>query len=71
MMREAGRGSGLQHHACGDRGEHVGVHILVTLCRFDSFRGLGSFLGPFIPCERRLAILGNLEIQGREFGTAF
>ena len=42
--------------ACGSRGEHRLVHIRSTLCRFDDKLALRSKLGPFIPCERRLAI---------------
>ena len=49
----------------------VMVHILVTLCRFDSKPGPHALLGPFIPCERRLAISLFLEIQGRDFWTGF
>ena len=43
------------------------VHILVTLCRFDSFGGLRSYPGPFIPWERRLAEMEYPGIQGRDF----
>ena len=51
---------------------HVtGVHIWATLCRFDEFEHLGSYSGPFIPCERRLSISGILEIQGRGLWTGF
>ena len=46
-------------------------YILVTLCRFDHKPELGSYLGPFIPCERRLAQMRILEIQGRAFATPF
>ena len=41
------------------------VH-LVTLCRFDSNPSGRLYLGPFIPCERRLAQQRILEIQGRD-----
>ena len=47
------------------------VHILVTLRRFDDKVGLRSNSGPFIPCERRLAIMEYLEIQGRAFLSSF
>ena len=47
------------------------VYILVTLCRFDHNQGGTALLGPFIPCERRLALDGFLEIQGRDFTTGF
>ena len=47
------------------------VHISVTLCRFDDNMALASNSGPFIPCERRLAISGNLRIQGRGLWTGF
>ena len=40
--------------------------ILVALCRFDEFILLRSYLGPFIPCERRLADMGILRNQGRD-----
>ena len=43
-----------------------GVHILVTLCRFDHISMANAYSGPFIPCERRLAISLFLEIQGRD-----
>ena len=33
-----------------------GVHM-VTLYRFDHKTGLGSYSGPFIPCERRLRFM--------------
>ena len=45
--------------------------ILATLCRFDSKHAPRSKLGPFIPWERRLAIIEILEIQGRDFLTSF
>ena len=45
--------------------------ILVTLCRSDQFEAGRSYLGPFIPMERRLEILEILEIQGRDLWTGF
>ena len=45
--------------------------LLVTLCRFDHIYLETSKPGPFIPCERRLALLGILEIQGRGFRAPF
>ena len=45
--------------------------ILVTLCRFDSKPLDKPLLGPFIPCERRLANRVFLEIQGRDFTAGF
>ena len=47
-----------------------GAH-LVTLCRFDELYWPEPLLGPFIPCERRLALLEILEIQGRDFIAGF
>ena len=57
--------------SCSRPPSTLDMYILVTLCRFDSFIGLRSFMGPFIPCERRLAISGFLEIQGRGLWTGF
>ena len=45
--------------------------ILATLCRFDSKYRAGSYSGPFIPCERRLANMEIWEIQGRAFRGGF
>ena len=45
--------------------------ILVTLCRFDDKLPCRSKTGPFIPCERRLADMEILEIQGRDFWRRF
>ena len=39
-----------------------GLH-LVTLCRFDSKPMAKVYLGPFIPCERRLALMEILEFK--------
>ena len=47
-----------------------GVHS-VTLCRFDDKSGREAKSGPFIPCERRLALEQILEIQGRDFEPVF
>ena len=47
------------------------VHIWTTLCRFDHKPMARPHLGPFIPCERRLAIREILEIQGRDFRDRF
>ena len=46
------------------------VH-LATLCRFDHIYLGTLYLGPFIPCERRLAIMRILEIQGRDYWSLF
>ena len=43
----------------------------MTLCRFDDKPGPVAKIGPFIPCERRLAISNILEIQGRDFRAGF
>ena len=48
-----------------------GVHILATLCRFDSFMDGRSYPGPFIPWERRLAYMEIREIQGRDIEAGF
>ena len=66
-----GRG-GIDPCGSGDRprADHL-VYILATLCRFDDNMSLGSKIGPFIPCERRLAKVEILEIQGRGLSTAF
>ena len=47
-----------------------GAH-LVTLCRFDDKYGPKALLGPFIPCERRLAQVRISGIQGRGLSTGF
>ena len=47
------------------------VHLLATLCRFDHKPAGRSYLGPFIPCQRRLAIMEILRIQGRDFTASF
>ena len=47
------------------------VHIWVTLCRFDDKPWYGSYSGPFIPCQRRLADMEILGIQGRDFLAGF
>ena len=47
------------------------VYIPVTLCRFDDKYSPKPKTGPFIPCERRLAILEIVEIQGRDFVAGF
>ena len=47
------------------------VHVSVTLCRFDDKVASRSKSGPIIPCERRLAYLEILEIQGHGFLRAF
>ena len=47
------------------------VYILATLCRFDSKHACRSYSGPFIPCERRLAYMEILRIQGRAFLASF
>ena len=56
-------GAGVLLRAAAGRRPKSG--ILVTLCRFDDKPGPEGYLGPFIPCERRLAQLRILEIQGR------
>ena len=53
--------------ACGGIDRPRRVYILVTLYRFDDKPGPKAKLGPFIPCERRLAKQQFLEIQGRDF----
>ena len=47
------------------------VYILATLCRFDSKYPPGPKTGPFIPTERRLAILESQEFKVVTFGTGF
>ena len=47
------------------------VYITVTLCRFDDKPWGRPQMGPFIPCERRLAHMENMEIQGRDIWTMF
>ena len=49
----------------------VSGDILVTLCRFDSKPLVEAKTGPFIPCERRLAVMEIWEIQGHDFWTSF
>ena len=56
--------------ACGTERYSRGAH-LATLCRFDSIPRANALLGPFIPCERRLAYMEIWEIQGRAFQTGF
>ena len=69
-------GGAVRHRAmrqamrAGPSDTRVGAHP-VTLCRFDSKPTGQPKIGPFIPCERRLAIWEILEIQGRAFGTSF
>ena len=46
-------------------------HILVTLCRFDHKYPSGPYLGPFIPCERRLPIMEILEFKVVVFEAGF
>ena len=40
--------------------------LLATLCRFDDFSVVGSYSGPFIPWERRIAHMEISRIQGRD-----
>ena len=47
-----------------------GVH-LVTLRRFDDKPARKAKPGPFIPCERRLANVLFLRIQGRDLLASF
>ena len=47
------------------------MYILVTLCRFDTIYLGDALLGPFIPWERRLAIMEIWEIQGRDITAGF
>ena len=73
-MREAVRGCVLQHDAWshGNRPPRVTICTqLVTLYRFDDKLALAYKTGPFIPCERRLANTGILEIQGRVLWAGF
>ena len=49
---------------------HARAH-LVTLCRFDDKPEVGSYSGPFIPCERRLDNMEISGIQGRDFRLGF
>ena len=44
---------------------------LATLCRFDDNIMGRSYLGPFIPCERRTGNMEIWEIQGRDFRQGF
>ena len=55
----------------GNRPRGRWVYILVTLCRFDSIWASGLYLGPFIPCERRLALMEIPGIQGRDIEAGF
>ena len=68
------RGSGvLIRAAAGNRTQEslTWVLHLVTLCRFDDKLARYALLGPFIPCERRLAIPGFPGIEGRDFRPGF
>ena len=57
--------------ACGtERYTTVGT-LLATLCRFDHKPKGTLKTGPFIPWQRRLAIMEILRIQGRGFMTGF
>ena len=71
-MREAGSGTRLQHDQLAAR---VPVNpwctLLVTLCRFDDKPWPEPLLGPFIPCERRLATMEISVFQGRDLWTGF
>ena len=47
------------------------VYILPTLCCFDDKYSRRPKTGPFIPCQRRLANMEILRIQGRDFLAGF
>ena len=57
--------------SCARRPRVLGCAHLVTLCRFDGIYPADAYLRPFIPCERRLANIEILEIQGRGFTAGF
>ena len=62
----------LMRAAAGNRplGDPV-CTLLVTLCRFDDNTGLKPKPGPFIPTQRRLAIMEYPGIQGRDLWAGF
>ena len=62
---------GIDRAAAVGRPRAPNYGILVTLCRFDDKLGLVAYLGPFIPCERRLAHMEIPGIQGRAYEASF